>query len=302
MKLTAKLSMLFFAAMAFVLIACNETTTPTDNKTPEPATKLMATSLDSTSIKIKWDASTSESDTEFSGYLVKISTPTGVLKTDTVNKLKNPYTVTGLNQGMLYTIELKALFTNGNSSSAVTVNWSPAYRFVKNINSEVIRMYSSNSTLGSGLQLFDMANLAPKTVTVANGAVWNFGLDTKNGAVLVGSPSQLSYSYTGTPKLTEISTSYYDATSLNDVYESQSLDKGTFSELAIDLLKDVTIKNNIVLVLRAQDTNGNTHYAKILIKKGGDGNWLQGTADNRYIECEVSYQNSPNVPYAKRGF
>jgi hypothetical protein len=45
-------------------------------------------------------------------------------------------------------------------------------------------------------------------------------------------------------------------------------------------------------------TTGSYRYARVFVKNVG-GKLLQGTVPERFIELEISYQQAPNVPYAK---
>jgi hypothetical protein len=62
------------------------------------------------------------------------------------------------------------------------------------------------------------------------------------------------------------------------------------------------INNNLIIILRTKEDGENDwHYAKVSIKKNTNtGGWLFGTAPNRYVEVEISYQTKAEVPYAKR--
>lgn len=290
-NLTASLMLLVFAL--FLASCSDNTTNPVDSK-PAAVKGLMATSLDNTTIRLLW---TEPTDT-YTGFTLDI-TP-GAIAQKTFAKGVTTTDVSGLIEGTVYTFKLKAV--NGTASSdSVTILWSPATRFTKNINDDFIKVYETASTFGSGLQFYNVAGNAPKVLKISNGADWNFGLYSKSaGTTFVGSPSKLTYSYTGgTPKLTEISTDYFETNDLNTVFDSQALnaDPSKFSEMSIDL-ETLGATTGVVLICRTKDNGTDWNYAKVFIKKTG-GTFLQGTADNRYIEVQVSYQKVVNVPYAK---
>ena len=108
MNFKSKIYILAFAILSVIIAACNSTTTgpTTDNRTPLAVTNLKATSLDSATIKIKWDAPASQTDSMFAGYIVKRTGDDNSVHTDTINALKNPYTITGLKQGVIYTFNV----------------------------------------------------------------------------------------------------------------------------------------------------------------------------------------------------
>lgn len=291
-------TLLLAVLLSFVFVACNETTTPTANK-PEAPTNIRATSKSSTAIIIKWDLSTSESDAKFTGYTLEI-TP-GPFQPISIQKGVTTYTQsTGLTEGTVYTFKLYAVMDGVESATAATINWSPATRFDLNVNSNPIYIFESASSFGSGLDLNDLVGNAPKTLTVASGAQWNLALDTRtSGETVVASPTMVDYNYGTQPGVTEISSDGYPTDDLDNVFDSQALnaDPSKFAERSIDL-EAMNQTTGIVLILRTKEgTNTEFTYAKVLIKKTG-GSWLQGTAPNRYIECVVSYQHTPGVPYA----
>lgn len=298
------LSLLFVSLLTFAVISCSDDPVgpADDNRTPAPPANAKAQSANETSIKVMWDKSTDEADSAFAGYILKITGDDNTTSIDTIPATFNPVQVNQLSQGVIYTVEIRALFKNGNRSTATTVLWSPAFRFTKNVNDEIIKLYESSSQLGSGLDVYDATEKKPKTLKVASGEYWTIGLDTRNNQVIVASPTLIDYNYPTTPGYTEISQTYFDATSLDDIYDSEALNVGSFSPYSVPLhaiTNDIT--KNIVLIVRTKESGSNDfNYAKILIKKQAGNTWLAGTSPNRYVEVEVSYQQKANVPYAKK--
>lgn len=282
-----------FAAFAFT--ACEDTTTPVGPDVPQAPTNMMATSKSDKSVLVKWNASPSETDPLFAGYVLTITGGTAMAPI-ALTASQNPYEVQGLTEGTVYTFTLKAKFTNDELSDPINVMWSPAARFLLNENDQPIRIYETASTLGSGLIVYDPTSQAPKSAKVANGANWTLGLYTKNSEIAISSPKLLDYSYPTTPGVVEIGNIFTGVTSLDDVYGSQALSNQSFSEKKIDL-KQYT--SNIVIVLRYHMTGkAEWNYAKVLVKYTG-GAFLQGAADNRYIEMLISHQAVSGVAYSK---
>jgi len=90
---------------------------------------------------------------------------------------------------------------------------------------------------------------------------------------------------------------------LNDVFDNVALSSGqTFAEKSLVLteLEKEDPGKGFVFIARVKNTDATYNYAKVYLKLGADGKFLQGTAPNRYIEVEVSYQKISGVPYAKR--
>lgn len=291
---------LVLAAMAFS--ACSESTSPAGNNgnAPNAPTKLMATSKDANSILISWTPSTSESNTDFAGYWVTV-TP-GLFQSQLISKGQNPFSITNLTEGTVYTITVAAQNSNGDRSTAATVIWSPASRFQ---GSQALQVYSYNSSKGSGINLWDASANGPKVLTVANKAQWDLGFDDQNGMVKFGSASQVSFG-SGTPtSITEVSTEYFPANSLDETFDSQAMD--TYAGYS-QRLQDMTVftgdNKGVVLYVRTKDNSSAAwHYAKVLIKRNTTNNsFVFGSGNDKYLNLEISYQNGENVPYARPRF
>lgn len=284
---------LFLAAFAFN--ACEEITDPVDPEVPEPASSMMATSKSDKSVLVKWTASPSETSTEFDGYVLTV-TGGAAMAPIALTAAQNPFEVTGLNEGTVYTFTLKAKFKSGEVSDPVDVIWSPAARFEFNENDAPIRIYETVSSLGSGLVIYNPQTKAPKSAKVSDGASWTLGLYTKNNEVAIGSPKLLDYNYGSQPGVVEIGNVFTNVSSLDAIYGSQALSGQTFSEKKIDLKQ---YSANIVLVLRYKMT-GKTewNYAKVLVKYQ-TGSFLAGAEGNKYVEMLISHQAVSGIPYAK---
>jgi hypothetical protein len=267
-----------------------------------PPLDLQATSKSNTAVMLKWTASPDESKAGFDGYTLFI-TPKGGVKGNPIAILKGTYTfiATNLIEGTVYDFDLHASsIYNGQTmlSSAANVKWSPATRFIENVNSAMIKIYESPSTFGSGLQLYDAVGGAPKTLKVANGINWDLGLYTTDGTVTFGSAKTIldKYSsFTGTAKKCEISNVKSYVTSLDEVFDSFALDatKHTYSEQAFDLSAETSDKN-IVFIVRTNSPDWN--YAKVMIIY--NGGYLQNDGTDNFIEAQVSFQKVKGVPYA----
>jgi hypothetical protein len=288
-------------ASVIVLIACNETTTPTDNAKPVAPTALKANSTNATTVDLIFTASTSESDALFDRYILTVTDGVTEVLKDTLLKGQNMVSISGLDEGTIYDFSVKAKFTNGEFSSVATIKWSPATRFIKNNNDSEIFVYESASDFGSGLQLFYATDKAPRIRKVSAGADWDLGLYTTGGKLLFGSASKLGYtSLVGTPGVTEIS-KVIEADALGNVYDSEAMNaaSNTWSEKAIDLSTYTTANKSLVLYVR--EKNGATYnYAKVQIVKVNTS-FLStvGGPNNRYIKLFISYQTKADVPFAK---
>lgn len=305
-----KILMVAFLATAFLLTSCDEETDDDGDTTlvlPSAPTELMATSIDSTTIHIKWTASENEADSNWVGYVINVSDQAGnvIMDMESISghTSGDPYPVEDLTAGEIYTVELYAQNSDGNSTQAATIMWSPAIRFSSAPDGvSDIALHERASSLGSGLDIyfydtdFDEKGTASKSVSERE--EWNLALDTDNG-LIIGSGSQLYVNDpTGNPRpmpteTTEIS-GPIEAESLNDVFDSEGLDSKNFSETTFDLNN---YQSNIVIYVKVSE-GADEYYAKVLLKRGDNG-WLQGTAPDRYVAAEISFQERTGVPYAE---
>lgn len=283
--------------------ACEETTTTPDNPLVAGPDSMKATSLNETTVRLRWKLSSDESKTYFKDYVLFI-TP-GAFQPKVISKGTNTIDINGLTDGTIYTFELKSRnIDDKESATSAKIQWSPAFRFTTNVNDEPIRVYETASQLGSGLQLFEPNSGKPKTLKVASGEFWNLGLYTKNNEVSIYSATymynQNLYNFPSAPSyVTEISEDLFLTNTLDNVFDSQALSAKNFSTNYFIDLTDPDYRNGVVFIVRTKQT-GQTdwNYAKVLVKPGTSG-LLQGTPDNRYIELVISYQKKAGVPYAK---
>ncbi len=268
---------------------------------PEPPTELLATSINSTTVRLVWKKSPQADYSIFSNYILTVSG--GVpMNPITLPKSATQYDVTELEEGIIYTFEITSKYATAvEGTTSAKVQWSPASRF-KEVNAQSIRIFESASASGSGLALFDPITGGPRTYTVAVGDKWEFGLYTTGGVVHFGPARKLPYNYSGTPKYSQIGAGeeYYLVNSLDEALDNIPMNQNiTYTDNYRDLNAiDMKGKNAVVFLVRVENTPGKWNYAKVMIKKTG-GQWLQGTQPNRYIEVEISYQKIVDVPFAK---
>ena len=289
-------SLLLLLVIAY---SCSE---PSGPKTyPAPVTELLATSIDSTTVSIKWHPSTTESDAAFDRYVVTIAGTDGFTRIDTILRVSNPYQVSRLKPDVVYRFDVNAMIRNGDLSEKTSVVWSPAFRFTDLTTDKPIRIYEADRGDGSGLDLFNPENQMARVLHVDSAIYWNLGLMINDSAYF-GAPKLLNYNYNDAALIrTEITDYYFDMPSMNLVYTPESLVKGNFSECLINLTAiEPQIKSNLILIVRTMEIPfSDWNYAKVLIRKNGE-KLIQGSGNNRFIECEISYQKIRGIPYAKK--
>ncbi|MCE5305875.1 MAG: fibronectin type III domain-containing protein [Chloroherpetonaceae bacterium] len=295
MKIRNLFLVLFAAIFAFT--ACDDTDNPVDpTDKPIAPTSLQATSKNESTVILRWTASTSESNSLFDKYVLTVTGGANPIQPFDIAKGTTSAEISGLNEGTIYTFSIVTKFTDGTTSStSAQIQWAPATRFVRNQNDQPIQVYESASNFGSGLVIFDPIGDGPKSATVSNGAQWNLGLDTRNGKLVLASARLLDYNFITQPGVTEIASEVINANSLDVVFDSQALEAKYFQERSIDLTQQ---NSSFVIIVRFRQPGSTQYnYAKVLVKY--NNGFLQGSADNRYVAFEISYQKQAGVPYAK---
>jgi len=295
-KLLALMAMLVFGSAFFT--ACDledDPITPGDKPKPAAPSNLRGTSQNATTVLLRWDKSIHEDSTWFKGYELTI-TGGAAMAPRAVGKTQ-PFAVTGLEEGVIYTFTLKAANTDGvTSDGSTSVQWSPASRF----ETTDIRMYSFSSQNGSGLSLFDATANKPVNLRASEKTRWHLGLDDRTTGALFFGPASLIDIGTGTPvDEVEIADDFWDANSLDILFEKTALNTLNFVKTRVNLLQVDNNTTGVVFVVRVK-RQGQTqwNYAKVLVERGSGG-FLQGTGNDKYVQMKISYQKSVDVPYAK---
>ncbi len=267
------------------------TSATTHDNTPPPAppSGLLATATSSTEIRLQWTASPDAGNSNFDKYELAYE-PGGSSQPIAIGKEKTSYTVGELTAGTVYTFTLRARTTTGKASSDASISWAPARI------SPVIRLYGSKSTMGAGVDFEDNTGQI-RVLTIADGGDWDLAFDDSEPMQpAIGSPAQTIYvdnSFTfpngALARRTYVSTNRYsDITNLEDM--------GDPSPLFVDKIEQLQIINsNKGFAFVVQTEEGN--YAKVLVL-AKNGKVIQGSGNDTYIEVQISYQPTPNVPYA----
>ncbi|KXK57399.1 MAG: fibronectin type III domain-containing protein [Chlorobi bacterium] len=302
-------SFLIGSALLATLVVggCNENDNPVD-PTPDPVapkavTNLVAVSLDKSTVGLRWN---SPVDTALTGYEVSWKSLDGI-DSASITSNDTTETIPNLREGKIYTFTVRT--KRGTTlSAAVTRQWAGAQRFSNDAANPAmtIKLYEKASSNGSGLTL-DPSLGGPKNVSVAkptSDVQLGFIVDPA-GKVVIGA----AYSFPEFKNVdkfdsnTYVSTQSWVATGLNDWFITQSLDTyipnddGNLRAFTFEATVSGATGQGFVVRTGGKD---NYHYARVFVNNVG-GKLLQGTAPNRYVELTISYQNTPNVPFAKRG-
>ncbi|MCU0426944.1 MAG: fibronectin type III domain-containing protein [Candidatus Kapabacteria bacterium] len=272
------------AALAlFVFVACDNSGTGPGTTVTVPAAvdSLQATSINQTTVRLRWRASATAAVT---GYRVTIVNTASGATIGTTNTTSTLFDVTGLTAGTVYAFRIQSR-TADTVSTAREIRWSPAVR-VTTMQGGAIRIYETASGFGSGLRIQGGTAL---NLTVARGNEWDLGINTRSDTMRIGSPGRLGYTGITMPRTTRIgNAAYTNIDSLSQVFDTE-IQMGPADTFDVPR----TVTRGFVFAFQTQEGN----FAKVLVKSAS-GVILQGASPNRYIEVEISYQPVANVPYA----
>lgn len=310
MKNIFRLNIVMAAIAALVMVGCNtneDPLTPTDEK-PSAPSGTMVQSVSESSIRFKWTPPSNTSNV--TGYVLmaieKVAGGTGAKREVIVSGAGSTTGVVGgLTEGKIYECMVHALNDTTRSDASPAVDWAPARR-----STATLRLYSQQSkSNGSGLGIFDVA--VPANLFVANGSQWDICFDDSSSSrPRVGSPGVSSYvdanngyTFKSAPsqvaKIVYISDrQYVGIGTLDDIYETAALTiPSTNGEKLLEI--PTTVENsNFGFVIGSKGTGTDVNFAKVLVKRGPNGKFVQGSGTETYIECDISYQTFKNVPYA----
>jgi hypothetical protein len=287
--------------VGLTILGCNQndsTTSPTVTTLHAP-TGLMAYSASATSVTLQWTLSTSESDAEFTNYVVNAKDPSGIVAVSlNVPKGTPNVTVTPLVEGIIYTFVVRAAGTDGTvSSDSASIRWSPARRYpTDSTNGPPIQVYDLHSTLGaSGLQFGSSGGYAKvRSLSVDNPdrILCDIYVDSTGGGSLCLKNIALLAGY---PKNTYFSTNTRDAVDLNDL-QIVPPDSTSYQLNRVDIPTS-TVTQSKILYARSMTSN---KYIRILVQRNpGTGYLYYGSGSDRYVVLQLSYQNAVGNPYAR---
>lgn len=287
-KSMLKINALLLALFAVVMVGCNTNEDPVNpGTTPNPPTALMATSVNATTVGLKWTAPSNPAATSYEVTATPTNGGASVVKTFTTTS----GSVDGLVANTEYTFTVKSLNGTSKSTTGAVIKWAGAARYTTNIT-----LYETASGNGSGMTFPNTAGLR-----IAQGGQWDICLDTRGGVYDIGSPAMMSYTdSTGKfpngdrPRATLIGKQWVNTASLDNIYESVDLSQAdALSESRITFTSADAAGAPFAFVVKTVSGN----FAKVLVK-ASNGKLLQGTSPNRYVDLEVSYQSGANLPYA----
>jgi hypothetical protein len=280
------------------LFGCSSSTEPTQ-PTPSVST-IEASSRSATSVALRW--SPAEGATS---YRVRwesiVGTASGGLAVEDDSAV-----VAGLPAGEACRFAVAAR-SNGIWSDDIEIEWAGARRYTTTLEGFALRLYEPASSRASALRLdpggpvtVDIA--APDMAQVA----WTIHPrdSVMPDSIVIGAIAALPEYTMQMPPAGKLDTTVRVSTS---TYLQRSLDDWFLSAPLSSALTSLRLGSSYTLTpshlaeshgfaVRIGRPGGH-RYARVLVK-AVRGSILQGTAPDRYIELEISYQATPNVPYA----
>lgn len=297
------LGSLVVAAMSFAT-GCNEN--PIDNppgngNAPNAPTALQAVSLSATSVGLKWTAPV---DSGVITYRVSWRASDNSTDSGSTDVAVPSATINNLGTSKGYIFSVRSV-RSGVASTAAQITWASAMRHGQTVS---LRLYETQSSLGSGLTI-DPALGGPKNVSVSASnpnpgavqlAIYTTGTSSNTFSIGAAYAFDEYRNVNAFDQNTFISDSSYPAQSLDSWYGTSSIDTRIPTNgnvRAFDFPAAQTSGLGQGFYVRT-GTAGNYHYARVFIKNVG-GNLLQSSSQGRFIEVEISYQQTANLPYAK---
>lgn len=285
--------------LTIISSGCSSNTNAPAVTIPNPVRSLQALSVDSTTVRLRWRASTSEANVTSYRVTVTPMSGGGSPSIVTVSRFNPADTgavylanIGGLRLGAQYTFNVQAR-TADTVSAGSAITWAPAIRIRTTTTGAPIRLYESASAFASAIR-FQGGVAAPTPIADrAEAARADLAIATPtssmpNDSLLFGTPSRL-YSITGGRLTLLDNTGYYTGVdSLNQIYEPAAISGNFvagFYGTRISMLR-----GGVLFYCRTADGNFTKVFARAV-----NGSIVQGTAPNRYIEVELSYQPIPNT-------
>lgn len=292
------------AVLGISATGCNENPTdPPGGGGPGNPTGLMASTQGPTSVALKWSAVTGATS-----YTVSWKATGSGDSGSTPGVTGTTYTVTNLTKGQRYTFTVRGVNADGASTGA-TIDWAAADRFTSDVNGPAtINIYEKSSTKGSAIDI-SAAGAANVSVVAGSPGKAMLAFYRYNDSLIVGPAyaiteykTSANNDFTKVDSSTYISTNAFDVTSLNDWFSDKSIDEyiqnsgaSAGNVIAFNFSPSETKSKGFYMRTGAA---GNYRYARVLIMNNG-GKILQGSGSEEFITVQISYQSTPNLPFAK---
>jgi hypothetical protein len=264
-------------------------------------TQIRAASADG-AIILSWVASTSESSPYFRKYVITgLNENTNDSFTVVAPKGATMFVVDSLMNGTRYLLTVRSEGTTGQlSPDYAQIEWAPAVRQDTDNNGYAIRVYASTSTNSSAVDLYNAqgyAEVIPQTGQIFKdrGDLYVYAASNTSGSLALTSPSVANN------KGLETRFSTNAGIAVNSLDDQLSTAHPSFTSYAADSIAIADAPSSSSMVYFGRLKRGTDFYFfRLLVKLGSNGRLVQGSGADRYVELIASFQNSPNVPFAKK--
>ena len=282
--------------------ACKTNTGPTTDQPLSPPTNPRAYSSDDSTVVLYWSPSSSRDLTVFDKYRVTATDDTGALASTQFTTTGNDtaMTVTGLRTGESYTFRIVstvvATASGYTESAPALIVWAPASRFVADTIGR-LRLYDEALAYpdSSGLIVFDTTIGGPRRMSLVtpgrDSLLLDFVVTSGGTPMYIGSAEY----YNARWRQSRFSSVIDFAPSL-DYAKSAPPDTSTYSLSFIEV-PNTTLSTSAIVYFRTADRN----YGRLLIERDpSKGILIWGAYPYRYLTLQISYQTTPDIPYAER--
>ena len=282
--------------------ACKSNTGPTTDQPLRPPTNPRAYSSDDSTVVLYWSPSADRDLTVFDKYRVSATDDTGALASTLFTPTGNDTTMTvsGLRGGETYTFSIVstvvATASGYTESVPALIEWAPAARFVVDTIG-LLRLYDAVLAYpdSSGLIVFDTTIGGPRRTSPVNPGRDSILMDlfvTSRGTPMeIWSPDTLNARWRGT----RFSSVIDFALSLDDARSAPPA-PSTYT-LSVLEVPNSTISTSAIVYFRTADGN----YGRMLLERDpSKGILIWGAYPYRYLTVQISYQTTPDIPYAER--
>lgn len=260
---------------------------------------LQAYSADSNSVGLAWTGTAAINTGYMADHEVVARSGSQTLQTSHFPNSATSALVQGLLEGSIYIFEITVRANDTSpyqNSLPVSLSWSPARRFTAEAGTgALLQLYESDSPGNQhAVRCYSDSAGGPTLLSLASPdypAMDMCLFSTPAGLIL---RSGALYAQTPTGRNTKFSERLpVNASSLDNPQPSApGLETYTLSAVNIP----PTTTSGIIFFARTEDD----HYLRILVLRGARDGLIEGTAPNRFITVQISYQSVPGIHFAHR--
>lgn len=308
------LSALLLAVVWIFQTGCKEENAEEPPAKPKlaPLTNLRAYSAAEVgSVGLRWNSSVDSANAQFLEIQITVKDGNTVFSLLNVPKTITDTVVRSLVDGTIYTFEVMAKAPTSSSalvsnSDPAVIRWAPARRFTTTSGNE-IRLYETTAGRGdtlnpSGLSFLDPSTQEPKRISMSNPRADSLLIDifvqtdNANSVSLQSANNYGGVNARPSLRVTRFSSASQDVASLNDPRVAPPDTNSYLAGITSRGIDASPVTSSRIYFFRSYSGN----YGRILVKQDpATRSLIWGTAPNRFLNLEISYQTRAGVPFAK---